>query len=300
MAASAILVVGDVMTDIIVRPHGPLVMGSDRAADIGLKPGGSGANQAVWLGAMGADVRFRARVGVADVARLSAYFAGFGVQPLLVADAEKGSGVLVTLVSPDGERSFLTDRGANLMLCEEDLPASLLDGVGLLLVSGYTLFAHGPRAAMQKLFVAARERGVAVALDAASVGFIHAVGVDNFLHWAEGASTLLANEDEARALCGEADLDAQMRLLGQRFERVIVKLGAGGAALGGRDGVQLRQPAPLVPVVDTTGAGDAFAAAFLAAEMAGQGLDACLGAGIAAGSAAVGQVGGQPENGGSK
>lgn len=294
MAGKAILVVGDVMTDIIVRPHGALVMGSDRAADIGLKPGGSGANQAVWLGAMGADVRFRARVGAGDVAQLRAHFAGFGVTPLLVGDADKGSGVLVTLVSPDGERSFLTDRGANLGLCADDLPDSLLDGVGLLLVSGYTLFAKTPREAMQRLFAVARERGVAVALDAASVGFIETVGVANFLAWAEGATTLLANEDEARVLCGTGDLDAQMRILGERFERVIVKLGAAGAAIGGRDGVMLRQAAPVVPVVDTTGAGDAFAAAFLAHEIGGKPLALCLAAGIEAGSAAVGQVGGQP------
>ena len=58
-----VLVVGDVMTDIIVKPEGPLNRGSDRRAAIRSRPGGSGANQAVWLGAMGADVRFVARVG---------------------------------------------------------------------------------------------------------------------------------------------------------------------------------------------------------------------------------------------
>jgi sugar/nucleoside kinase (ribokinase family) len=76
---------------------------------------------------------------------------------------------------------------------------------------------------------------------------------------------------------------------------VVIKLGAAGAAAGDASGVKLRVPAPAVNVVDTTGAGDAFAAAFISAELAGADIEACLKRGVEAGSAAVTKIGGQPD-----
>ncbi|XXX78633.1 carbohydrate kinase family protein [Sorangium sp. So ce134] len=293
--AGRVLVVGDVMTDVIVRPEGPLVRGSDRRARIQSRPGGSGANQAVWLGSMGTKVSFVARVGARDKPYLEAYFKGFHVDPILAADPREPSGVLVIIVDADGERSFLTDRGANLALEPADMPVWLLDETRLVLVSGYSLFADGPRRAVMWLADEARRRGVPIAVDAASVGFLREIGVGSFLEWTRGMSTLLANADEAEALSGTGDLAEQMIALGACFERVIIKRGARGAAVGGRQGMRLDAPAPQVDVVDTTGAGDAFAAGFIAAELEGAGEAECLRRGIEAGSKAVKQLGGQPE-----
>jgi len=293
--SGAVLVIGDVITDIIVIPEGPLLRGSDRRASIRTRPGGSGANQAVWLGALGVDVRFVARVGAADHARFSDELRAQGVQPLLTADLVAPSGVLISIVDADGERSFLTDRGANLNLGAADLPPSLLDGTDLLVVSGYSFFTEGPRAAVMALLKQARERGIRTAVDPASVGFLREVGAENFLKWSQGAGTIFANLDEALELTGSVDLSLQMQTLGRFYERVVIKRGGAGAAVGGRKGVTLSMPAPMSDVVDTTGAGDAFAAAFLAAELKGNTLDQCLRAGVAAGSEAVTTVGGQPD-----
>src|SRR5262249_7549814 len=98
--ASCVLVVGDVMTDIICKPAGPLVIGSDRRAAIRARPGGSGANQAVWLASFGVPVHFAGRVGTEDHAALVAHFAELGVEAMLGADAEHPSGAIVTIVSP--------------------------------------------------------------------------------------------------------------------------------------------------------------------------------------------------------
>jgi len=291
---SGVLVIGDVMTDIIVRPEGPIVIGSDRRAEIRNRPGGSGANQAVWLASAGAEVLFAARVGAVDRPMYENYFRGRGVVPALAGDNELPSGVLVTLIDPDGERSFLTDRGANLNLGADDLPESLLDGMGLVLVSGYSFFAPGPRAAVQKLLAAARLRGVAIAIDPASTGFLAEVGPSLFLDWVGQADWLFANESEAEMLSGQADVAAQMVALGRQFTHVVIKRGRLGAALGGRDGVAISRPAPLVAVVDTTGAGDAFAAGFVAGLLAGADPADCLEQGIAGGVRAVQFVGGQP------
>lgn len=294
MSEKRVLVVGDVMTDIIVVPEGPLVRGSDRRATIRSRPGGSGANQAVWLGSMGTSVSFVARVGAADKGHLEAYFKGFHVDPLLIADAQRPSGMLVTIVDADGERSFLTDRGANLMLSPSDMPDWILESTALVVFSGYSYFAEVPRAAVLYLTQEARLRGIPVAVDAASVGFLNEVGPKNFIEWTRDASVLFVNRDEALALSGSIELDVQMKVLGASYERVVIKRGALGAAVGGAGGVLCSLPAPEVDVVDTTGAGDAFAAAFLTAQFKGEALEASLAAGIAAGSEAVKRIGGQP------
>lgn len=294
MSEAGVLVVGDVMTDVIVVPEGPIVRGSDRRARIRSKPGGSGANQAAWLGSMGTPVTFVARVGAADKPHLEAYFKGLHVDPVLIADARLPSGVLVTIVDPDGERSFLTDRGANLALSPSDMPVWLLEKTRLVLMSGYSYFAEVPRAAVMWLTGEAAERGIGFAVDAASVGFIREVGAERFLDWTRGASILFCNRDEARALSGTTDLGQQMAILGRSAQRIVIKLGPGGAALGNANGLVLSLPAPRVEVVDTTGAGDAFAAAFVSADLRGETSEACLAAGVAAGSEAVKKIGGQP------
>ena len=291
---SRVLVIGDVMTDLIVQPEGPIVQGSDRRATIRSRPGGSGANQAVWLGAMGAEVLFAARVGIADQPMYENYFRGLGVIPALGADNTLPSGVLVTLLDPDGERSFLTDRGANLHLCAEDLPPTLLDGVGMVMVSGYSFFAATPRHAVQALLAAARSRGIGVAIDPASIGFLEEVGAAEFLRWTSGADWLFANDSEAETLCGAVGFEPQMRLLGEHFRNVVIKRGRYGAALGGKNGLRLALPAPVVPVVDSTGAGDAFAAGFVAAHLGGAEPADALARAIVAGAEAVQFLGGQP------
>jgi sugar/nucleoside kinase (ribokinase family) len=290
-----VIVIGDVMTDVIVIPEGPMVRGSDRRAQIRTRPGGSGANQAVWFGSMGTRVSFVARVGAADKPHLEAYFKGFHVDPVLIADPEKPSGMLVTIIDPDGERSFLTDRGANLDLSHSDMPVWLLDDTRLVVVSGYSLFAEHPRGAVQWMAGEAKRRHIPVAVDAASVGFIEEVGSASFLEWTAGFSTLFANADEATALSGSPEIETQFARLCPNYGRVVIKLGPAGAALGNAAGLRVSLPAPQVEVVDTTGAGDAFAAGFLGAELRGEPVEACLARGIEAGAAAVTKIGGQPE-----
>ena len=103
--SQSILVIGDVMTDIIVRPQGPLAKGSDTRARIVFRPGGSAANQAAWLASFGVEVDFVARDGAPDVESETARLKAAGVKPHLVGDGERETGRLVALIDPDGERS---------------------------------------------------------------------------------------------------------------------------------------------------------------------------------------------------
>jgi sugar/nucleoside kinase (ribokinase family) len=287
-----ILVIGDVMTDIIVRPQGPVAKGSDTRARIAFRPGGSAANQAAWLAAFGVEVDFVGRVGAPDVETETAWLKAAGVKPHLVGDGERETGRLVALIDPDGERSFLTDRGANEALRSADIPDALIAGAGLIHLSGYSFFAPSPRAAV--LDVMGRAGAKPVSLDPASAEFLREVGAENFLHWTRGAAILFPNAEEAAILAGSDDPETQCARLAALYPLVVVKRGAAGceAAAGAR---RWRAEARQVEAIDTTGAGDAFVAAFLAARLSGADIQPALERAAAAGAQAATRVGGRPK-----
>jgi sugar/nucleoside kinase (ribokinase family) len=291
IAPPRLLVIGDVMTDVIVRPEGPVARGSDRRASITIQPGGSAANQAAWLASFGVAVDFVARVGAADVESETARFKAMGVASHLLGDPSHDTGRLVALIDPDGERSFLTDRGANDALEARDIPDALIASASHVSLSGYSFFAPSPRAAV--LDVMRRAGNKPISVDPASVEFLREVGVDNFLAWTRGAAILFPNEEEAAVLSGSTDPETQCARLATHYPLVVIKRGASGAeaAEGAR---RWRVKPPTIEAVDTTGAGDAFVASFLAARLSGADIQIALGNATAAGAAASTIVGGRP------
>lgn len=289
-----VLVVGDVMEDIIVLPEGEMVHGSDVRAKVRSMPGGSGANQAVWLGAFGVPVRFLARVGSRDVSTLRTSFEAQGVQSVLIGDEALPTGRLVTLVGTDGERSFFTDRAANVALSIDDVPDNIFDDIGLLHLSGYAFFEPSPREVALRLMAQAREAGIVVSIDPASTGFLAEVGVAQFLEWTKGAEILFPNRGEAALLSGTEDVAQGLQRLGDYYATVVGKLGSDGAMARTSDGVIAKAAAKIIKAVDSTGAGDAFFSGFVAAWMGSATLEACLERGNEAGAKAAAHMGGRP------
>jgi sugar/nucleoside kinase (ribokinase family) len=322
LRAARALVIGDVMTDFIVRPEGPVVRGSDRRASIAVQPGGSAANQAAWLAWCGAGVDFVARVGAADFDSETARFRAIGVTPYLVGDRTLETGRVIALIDPDGERSFLTDRGANDALEAGDIRDEQIANASHISLSGYSFFAPATRAAVLDVIRRAKDKPVSV--DPASAEFLREVGPDNFLTWTRGATILFPNEEEAAVLANSTDPETQGDRLAKHYPIVVIKRGAAGAEAleGGRrwrikeagnkpidiSGVsdpgvaallgQIVRRFPLNrpnrEVVDTTGAGDAFAAGFLAARLTGADVRSALGRAAAEGMRATAVIGGQP------
>jgi sugar/nucleoside kinase (ribokinase family) len=323
LRVSRALVIGDVMTDVVVRPEGPVVRASDRRASITVQPGGSAANQAAWLAWCGAGVDFVARVGAADLESETARFREIGVTPYLVGDPDRETGRLIALIDPDGERSFLTDRGANEALEASDIPDAQIANASHISLSGYSFFAPGTRAAVLDVMRRAKDKPISV--DPASAEFLREVGADNFLAWTQGATILFPNEEEAAVLADSTDPEIQGDSLAKHYPIVVIKRGAGGAEAleGGRrwlikeagnkpidiSGVRDPGVAALLAkivrrfpvnkrrkleVVDTTGAGDAFAAGFLAARLTGADILIALGRAAAEGARATAIIGGQP------
>ncbi|WP_437089779.1 carbohydrate kinase family protein [Streptomyces sp. enrichment culture] len=309
----ALLVVGDVITDIVVRPRGPLAVGTDTAASIRRLPGGAGANAACWAAHQGfEDVRLFGRVGADAAVWHERELVAAGVRPRLVVDEEAPTGTVVCLVDAgaSAERTFLTDSGASLRLAPGDWSDTLLDGVGHLHLSGYLLFSAPSRALVAVALEAARARGVPVSLDPASAGFLAELGADRFLSLVQGVDVLLPSRDEACLLTGlprtdgsvadartDAGADAAVGAaveLSRRVPLVVAKLGADGAVVARGGAVCARVPAVAATPRDTTGAGDAFTGAFLAALLSGAGPAEAAARGCRAGAEAVARVGGRP------
>jgi sugar/nucleoside kinase (ribokinase family) len=271
-----ILVVGDVMDDVVVRPLAAFAPGADTPARIEPHPGGQGANTAAWLGALGAPVRFAGRVGTADVERHATALAAHGVDVRLTGDPGAPTGRLVVITK---DRSMFTDRGANARLAAADLPDALLDAVTHVHVSGYALVEAGPRRAVLGLV---RRAGVPWSVDPGSAPF---VADTPFLEWTAGAAICFPNADETHAL-GEGLADA--------YEVAVLKRGSEGVRVLRRGSVVADVPARDVQEVDPTGAGDALAAGFLAARLRGADDEECARAAVDTAARAISRAGARP------
>jgi ribokinase len=252
-----VVVLGDLMVDVVARMAGPLAVGSDTPAAVTSRPGGAGANVAAWLAECSVPVALIARAGDDDAGRSAVEkLGGHGVDVSAVAlDADRPTGTCVVLVAPDGERTMLPDAGANAALDRDDLPAAAFAAGAHLHVAGYTLLRDGPpRAAAREALRRARAAGMTISLDPSSAAPLRALGPERFLDLAGPVDVLLPNRDEAAVLGS----------LTSRACEVVVTLGPDGAVW--TDGArQVASPAVAAGrVADTTGAGDAFTAGFLA------------------------------------
>lgn len=292
----ALLVVGDVITDVVARHRGPLAAGTDTSAAIRTVPGGAGANVACWAARGGTEVRLLGRVGADAAAWHERELAGCGVGPRLVVDPEAPTGTVICLVDTGeaAERTFLTDSGASLRLEPDDWSDALLDGVAWLHLSGYLLFSEPSRALVAVALESARARGVPVSLDPASAGFLRELGVDRCLSLIEGVDVLLPSRDEACFLTGLPDAADAAAKLSRHVPLVVVKQGAEGAVIARSGTVYAHVPAVAATPRDTTGAGDAFTGGFLAALLAGAAPEDAAADGCRAGALAVERVGGRP------
>jgi sugar/nucleoside kinase (ribokinase family) len=291
---SRLLVVGDLVDDISVRVLDDVTAASDTNAEIRLRPGGSAGNVAAWLGHLGTEVVFCGRVGADAVDRHTRALADCGVKPYVAGDPDRTTATIVLQLDREGERTMFVDRGANRGLVPEDVPDEAWRDVTWLHLSGYSFFDPDTRQVAIELLAEARRRGARVSVDPSSVAFLRTTGVEGFLGWIDGVDLVFPNLDEARALVGSTGPQIDLDALAARFPHVVVTLGSMGAAyLAGAERVQVT--APRVEVVDTTGAGDAFAAGFLSRWVEGATPKEALDGGRAAAETCVAHLGARPQ-----
>jgi sugar/nucleoside kinase (ribokinase family) len=294
--ASRVVVVGDLVTDVVVVHRGHIEVGTDTLATITATGGGQGANTAAWLAYAGAPVTLVAAVGDDPAGRERiAELEAAGVDCAVRAHAGATTGTVVVLTSAD-ERTLITDPGAAILLDPSEVAAAVKaapDATHLHL-SGYPVLNEGSRAGGLAALAAARTRGLTTSVDAASAAPLRRVGAEIFLDWVHGIDLLLCNAGEAGVLAGPGRPEDQAAALTTMAANVVVKLGGDGAVWSGRDGMVRSVAGVRVPMVDPTGAGDAFAAGLLTAWCAGAEPAEALTAGAKLGAAAVSRVGGRP------
>ncbi|MBQ7790825.1 MAG: adenosine kinase [Rikenellaceae bacterium] len=237
-----------------------------------LSLGGSADNTIRAMARLGCKVGFIGKVGRDSTGDFfESALDNLGIQPFILRGKER-SGKCVSLVSPDGERTLVTHLGAAVEMKAEDLTPEIFDGYDCLYVEGYLVQDHNLiRGAIRM----AKELGLKVAIDLASFNVVEE-NVD-FLREviSEYVDIVFANEDEARAFSGEEEPVNALQYISTMCDLVIVKIGMRGALI--KQGSEVSHVGIMAAAkrVDTTGAGDFYAAGFLAGMCEGLSLRQC-------------------------
>lgn len=244
-----------------------------RIADMptGLATGGSACNTILALASLGTQPGLIGKISDDGHGR---FFADncrkHGITAYLIRD-ERPTGVASTFITPDGQRTFGTYLGAAAQLQPEDMRSEWFEGYDYFYIEGYLVQNH---ALIELAVDLARQKGLMVCLDFASYNIVEA-DRDFFARLLQKTDVVFANEEEARAFTGKEAREA-LDELAAICPVAVVKTGADGA-WASRGGEAVHVPAIAVPqVVDTTAAGDFFAAGFLYALADDAPLARCL------------------------
>ena len=238
--------------------------GSQRAS------GGSTANTMCGLSRLGVETGFLSKIGKDEVGEFfKKQMIDCNVKPQLLT-TDTPSGRVIAMVTPDGERTFATCLGAAAEMSPDDITPELLEGWDIFYVEGY-LVANP--ALFEKALDTAYAKGMTIAMDMASYNEV-AKNRDMLLCLLENRLDIVfANEQEAKALTG-LEPEAALHFIAERCQIAVVKVGAKGAYVQ-RGNEVVTIPPMKANVIDTTGAGDVWAAGFLAGLVKGEPLEKC-------------------------
>lgn len=269
VSAGVICTLGDAHIDVVVSLGGLPAADTDTPARTRLTLGGQAANVAAWVVALGGRCRLiaaRATDLAADLVMRE--LASRGVE--IVGPVIEGSTGVIVSLSDGRQRSMLTDRGVGPMLAADAIDAGWLDGCSWLHLPAYSLTIEPVRGAAFAAARVARDHSAGISVDLSSTAALVEFGVSAFRN-------LIGRLAPDVVFGNKAETDLVGELPGVE---VVSKLGADGVVVDGR-----RYPARSVEPVDTTGAGDAFAAGYLVGGVA---------FGLEAAARAVARIGGMP------
>ena len=232
--------------------------------------GGSAANTMSGLAKLGIEAGFLSKIGKDEVGQFfEKQMNDSHVKPLMLK-SDTPSGRVQALVSADGERTFATCLGAAAEMCADDIRPKLFEGWDIFYVEGY-LVANPTM--LRKAIETAKSLGMTIAIDLASYNVVEESRdfllelINNYV------DIVFANEQEAFALTG-MDPESALHYIAERCDIAVVKIGAKGAYIQ-RGSEIVTIPPMKAEVVDTTGAGDMWAAGFLAGLIKGENLQKC-------------------------
>lgn len=262
--------------------------------------GGSAANSMAGIAAMGGSAAFIGQINddqLGDIFRhdMQALGVRFDTPSLAAPDAPP-TGRCLILVTPDAQRTMNTSPGASHLLSPAALDEQLIESAAILYLEGYLFGPELPRKAMMRSIKIAHGAGREIAFTLSESVCIPGRREAFTQMIDRGAIDLLfANEHEALQLTGAATLGEALATLAGKVPTLVITLGAAGAlALQGGERIEI-PAAPVGTVVDTTGAGDLFAAGFLVARARGHELGRCLQTGAIAAAEIISHFGARPE-----
>jgi len=287
-----ILCIGDLALDVISQLKEPINYGNDTASRISSHPGGQAANVATWITRTHSKAQLVARVGNDPVGfALISDLDKYGVEHMNLMHSGRPTGVVVILVDANGERTMFPDNGANADLEVSDLPPLAdVDGV---YVSGYALLDFRSRDAVLSMITKIKAAGKPIYFDPTTTGAMKIVSRDEVLSWVKLMDGILLNSEEALYLGDAKDVETAEKNLTAYTPLVVIKLGSRGAMAVYKDTIA-KVSAVTTNVVDTTGAGDSFAAGFIPKWLETNDLEAALSAGTALAAKCVATVGARP------
>lgn len=260
-----IAVLGDLNNDLLLTVDGyPEIGGEALASQQRSQLGGSASNTAIMLQLLGAQSRLVACVGRDAAGDTAVEVLGeLGVDTSsIVRSEDEPTSTNVVILTPGGERTMLAYRGASAVLAEQNISDAALEGVDWLHLSGYALLRDPQRGAALRAVELARERGVRLSMDVPTVQWQSAP--ESILEVAPKLALLLISERGAASIVSEP-----RELVAAGCEVVALKRGSLGCRiLTSADDITV--PAEKVEVVDTTGAGDSFAAGAILSVLDGE------------------------------
>ncbi len=260
--------------------------------------GGSAGNTAAGLAALGCTAGFIGQVADDQLGAIYQHdIASLGVDFIVPARADVGATARsLILVTPDAQRTMNTFLGAAQMLDKSDIDPAEVAGAAILYLEGYLWDPPAPRAAMEKAIEAAHgaDRKVAFTLSDTFCVDRHRAGFWQLLRDGK-VDILFANEAEVAAMAEDSDLDAAIARVAAAVPRLVVtRSDAGATAIAGDERADVAAE-PIARLVDTTGAGDLFAAGFLAGQARGLDLRDSLRLGAIAAAEVIQHYGARPE-----
>ena len=203
--------------------------------------------------------------------------------------------MVIVLVDSLGERTMFPEKGANSSLTISDLPE--LSKFQAVYISGYALLNPLSRPGVLAMIEKIKADNITIYFDPASVGTMKDVSDDEMHQWFSLMNVLLLNEEESIYLTGSVDIERALDYLLDYSEVVVIKRGSLGAIAKTRGFDSISVPAVAATVTDTTGAGDSFAAGFIATYAKSRDLTAALTSGTQLAASCVAIVGGRPRVG---
>jgi len=253
--------------------------------------GGAAANTAAGLALLGVPTQFVGKVADDQLGKVFAHdirAVGVGFD---VAVAEQGStGRCLVMITPDAQRTMSTSLGVAGELGPDDIDEELVSAARWTFLEAFLWESPTARAALDKAASVARTLSFSLS-DPMLVGR-HTLDLRRFC--ADHVDLLFGNEDEIKALAGDQEAESALTLVAGYCETVVMTRSEKGSLVA-HDGAQLEAPAhPAEAVVDTTGAGDLFAAGFIAGLHRGLDMAGCAVLGAQSAAAVIAQVGARP------